>query len=61
MALNPIQLSEIWSFINLFGLPTVSIDTFVEMIGVMDTKYLELANGDKSTGNGEHSASGGGV
>lgn len=48
---SPIQLSEIIAFIQLFDRPSVSVDVFVHLIGVMDTKYLELSNkdGDKPT------------
>jgi len=46
---NPIQLSEIYALISLYGAPTLPIDIFIELIGTMDIKFLELSNGDKST------------
>ncbi len=49
MAPNPIQLSDIMAFIQVFGPPTVGLDLFVELLGVMDIKYLELSHGDKPT------------
>lgn len=50
-AVNPISLAEIYAFIGLFGAPSVSIETFVELIGVMDVKYLELSNGNRTSSN----------
>jgi hypothetical protein len=51
MAPNPIQLSEIVAFIGLYGKPSISVDVFIELVGVMDTKYLELANGNSPSSN----------
>lgn len=51
MSPNPIQLSEIMAFIGLYGRPTISIDVFIELLGVMDTKYLELKSGDRPSSN----------
>lgn len=51
MAPNPIQLSEILAFMELYGRPSISIDVFVELLGVMDTKYLELKSGDRPSSN----------
>lgn len=47
--MNPIPLSEIKSFIDLFGWPSMELMSFIELIGVMDIKFLELSNGDKPT------------
>lgn len=46
---NPIQLSEIFSFIQLYGQPSLPIDMFISLIGTMDMKFLELSNGNKPT------------
>ena len=43
---NPIQLSEIKAFIELYGPPSIPIDLFISLIGSMDMKFLELSNGD---------------
>lgn len=54
MSLNPIQLSEINAFIQIYGKPTLPVDMFIELIGVMDTRFLEL-NGGQS-GNSKPTA-----
>lgn len=51
MVANPILLSEIEAYIKLFGPPSLPIPIFVEMIGLMDSKYLQL-NAPKDSGNG---------
>ena len=48
-AANPIPLSEQLAYIQLFGMPSIPVDIFVHLIGVMDNKYLELSS--KSNGN----------
>lgn len=48
MAPNPIALSEISAWVQIFGHPTVALTTFIDLIGVVDQKFLELA----SNGNG---------
>jgi hypothetical protein len=45
---NPINLSEILAFIQIYGHPNISIDRFVELIGVADMQYLELFSGNRS-------------
>lgn len=47
--MNPIPLSEISAFIHLFGSPSMELMTFIELIGIMDIKFLELSNGDQPT------------
>lgn len=49
LSANPIQLSEILAFIQLFGRPSMELDTFVDLIGIVDDKYLELQSGDNSS------------
>lgn len=44
---NPIQLSEIDVYLRIFGGPSIPVDVFLDLIGMMDVKYLELSNGDK--------------
>jgi len=46
---NPISLAEISSYIVLYGSPSVPMDVFEVLIGIMDSKFLDLCNGDKST------------
>lgn len=45
-AANPIPLSEIVAFTQLFGPPSVPIDVLVTLVEKMDDKYLELVNKD---------------
>ena len=45
---NPIPLSEIVAYVALFGSPSIPVDIVVDMIGIMDSKYLELKNGDNT-------------
>lgn len=47
MILNPIPLSEIQSYIDLFGPPDMPIQVFIDLIGVMDSAYLEKMHGNK--------------
>lgn len=47
---NPIQLSEINAFLDRYGEPSIPIDVFIDLMGRMDCKYLELSHG-KSAGN----------
>lgn len=49
MGPNPIQLSEIKAFVDLFGLPSIHLYEFVHLIGLIDQKYLELSNGNRGT------------
>ena len=46
---NPIQLSEIYAYLQGYGAPTLPIDMFMDLLGAMDLKYLELSRGNKST------------
>ena len=46
-AANPISLSEIESYIRLFGTPAMPIDIFVDLLGVMDNEYLKKLNGNR--------------
>lgn len=55
MGLNPIQLSEIVAYFQLYGEPEMDRHMFIELLGVMDTKFLELEHGNAS-GNREHTA-----
>lgn len=48
MAPNPIGLSEVLAFVGIYGQPTMPIESFVELIGTMDMKYLELFSGNLS-------------
>jgi hypothetical protein len=48
MAANPISLSEISAWIQIFGEPTVPVIAFVELIGTVDQKFLELCSGNRS-------------
>lgn len=41
---NPIQLSEILAYVEIFGCPVVGMEAFVELIGVTDVKYLETVD-----------------
>lgn len=47
---NPIQLSEINAFLERYGEPSIPVDVFVDLLGAMDLKYLELSNGNKPAG-----------
>lgn len=49
MSANPIPLSEIHAYIQLFGEPSCSIDLFEEMIGLMDKAEMELASGNATS------------
>jgi hypothetical protein len=49
LTVNPIQLSEILAYIQLFGYPSVELDTFVDLIGVLDRRFMELQSGDNSS------------
>jgi len=51
MVPNPIQLSEILAYFELFGKPCLPVDMFIDLIGVMDSKYLELSSGNGTGGN----------
>lgn len=51
LTVGPIQLSEIVAFVQLYGEPSIPMDIFIELIGSMDTKYLELQGGNKHSGN----------
>lgn len=42
MSPNPIQLSEILSYIELYGRPSPPVALLVNMLSSMDLKYLEL-------------------
>lgn len=53
VAQNPIQLSEIAAFVNLFGPPSVPISVFVHLIGVMDLASVA----PKATNHGNESPS----
>ena len=46
MALNPIQLSEIKAYLDIYGTPVVGQEVFIDLVGLMDMHYLELVNGD---------------
>lgn len=48
MAPNPIQLSEVVAYINLYGPPSTDIDLFLSLITVVDNVYLERYSGNKS-------------
>ena len=39
---SPIQLSELMAYISLFGVPTVGLQMFVDLIAQMDQEYLGL-------------------
>lgn len=41
---GPIPLSEIESFVRLYGPPQMPMDIFVELLGVMDHEYLQKLN-----------------
>lgn len=49
MSPNPIQLSEIEAFFRMYGNPSIGIHTFIELIGTMDSKFLDLSHGNKPT------------
>jgi len=53
MVPNPINLSEILAFVQIYGRPTIAIETFVELIGTMDMKYLELFSGNLGKHSGK--------
>ena len=55
MGLNPIQLSEILAYIQLYGPPAMELSMFIELLGVTDTKFLDLENGNVAS-NREHPA-----
>lgn len=46
---NPIQLSEIRSYVELFGSPQMPMWMFVELLGRMDKALRNLADGNKSS------------
>lgn len=46
---NPIQLSEIYAYLHRYGEPLLPVDIFMDLLGVMDLKYLKMSNGNKST------------
>lgn len=48
VAPNPIQLSEIRAFIDLYGMPSCGIEVFEALIWAMDVKELE-SYGNKSS------------
>lgn len=49
---NPIPLSEIESYVKIFGTPSMPVDVFVELLGTMDVEYLTKLHGThKSSGN----------
>jgi hypothetical protein len=50
LAANPIQLSEINAYLQRYGEPSIPVDVFIDLLGAMDLKYLEMSNGNKSTG-----------
>jgi hypothetical protein len=41
---SPIPLSEIKAYIDLFGMPIVGLQMFVDLITIMDQEYLSLQN-----------------
>lgn len=51
MAANPIQLSEIKAYIDIYGPPSIAVDLFIDLVGLMDIKYLELSHGHSPTSN----------
>lgn len=51
IALNPISLAEIAAYVQIFGPPTIPMDMFVELLGIMDIKFLELSNASKHPSN----------
>lgn len=42
MGPNPITLTDIKSYIDLYGVPNYGVFTFVEMISKMDAEYISL-------------------
>jgi hypothetical protein len=50
LTVNPIQLSEIKAYLEVYGDPCVPVDVFVNLIGVMDLQYMELTNGNATGG-----------
>lgn len=53
MSPNPINLSEILAFTQIYGRPTIAIELFIELIGIMDMKYLELFSGNLGKHSGK--------
>jgi hypothetical protein len=51
---NPVPLSEILAYIDLFGVPAVGVETFALLIGIMDSKALEIINRDNAVSSGKH-------
>jgi hypothetical protein len=49
MSVNPIPLSEIYAYLQRYGEPLLPVDVFVDLLGAMDLKYLEISSGNKST------------
>lgn len=49
MALNPIQLSEIYAYLRRYGEPLLPEDIFMDLLSAMDLKFLEMSHGNKST------------
>lgn len=47
---NPISLSDINAYMDRYGEPSIPVDVFIDLVGAMDLKYLELSNGNKPTG-----------
>jgi hypothetical protein len=49
LAPNPISLSDIVAFFELYGRPVcTTMEVFIELLGVLDIKTLELLSGNKS-------------
>lgn len=42
MGPNPITLTDIKAYIDLFGVPNYGVSAFVDLIGKMDAEYISL-------------------
>lgn len=49
MAPNPIQLSEILAYIQVYGQPQLPVDIFMDLLSTMDSKYLEKRSGNSTS------------
>lgn len=56
-AMNPLQLSEIMAYLQIVGRPSIPITMFIELLGIMDIRYLELTNGNRTSKRTDKSGS----
>lgn len=54
LSMNPVQLSEMRAYIDLFGLPPVPVDVFVKLIGTLDQRHVGLRSGENQVVKGDN-------